>query len=369
LAFFCFGVNRSGFPQHAGGEGKLEAFKNHPWPGRGKENMPWLRDKPGGKEGKMEFKRTIGDKTITIVPFEFGGGTVTVKVTVKTPTGAEASELVKYGPEGVTLWGRAAQLLGASPSTPFKLGFGPNAKQELEKIIASWKLNLLKQGLEVLKGPVTIRRIVGSVKIVLFVDPKEPRSALEAVQEAFAPLFSSIANNPSFLQRPGVTLGKEEFDDYSFTQDFHFAPGTFRSLLEEWIEKKRGEIEEVKAEIEKIRTLSPEEAVQKWWISAIHVNIDENRLSDCPPYCDDCIWERVWSKEAPKEVKAIAPIIEIMGRGGKVYSYRRVDERSFRAALKHPAIEEKRAAEIAAAQARLDKLEKYIANLADLLQR
>ena len=54
LGLFCFGVNRSGFPQHAGGEGKPEALKNYPRPGGGK-NDPGLRDKPGRKEGKNEL--------------------------------------------------------------------------------------------------------------------------------------------------------------------------------------------------------------------------------------------------------------------------------------------------------------------------
>jgi hypothetical protein len=104
--------------------------------------------------------------------------------------------------------------------------------------------------------------------------------------------------------------------------------------------------------------MSAAEAVRTWWIEKIHVT-EDGEFSDCPPYCDDCFWVEVWGA-APKDVKDAAPYYSVRGRHGKVYSYRRVDEKSFQIALRHPELERWRAERLAALQAELRKHEELL---------
>jgi hypothetical protein len=305
------------------------------------------------------MERKIGEVYIKITPEGVSGTSLYLRVKVITPSGEVGEEVVEYhNPPHqlpyVMLMGRAAKLL--SPKGMYKLSFGEKAQAELEEEISSFKASLLRQGLQVIKGPVTLRRIVGQYKSIVFLSPQEPRSALSVVQQTFAPFFSAIASNPScFEGREGVTICDPIYDDYSFIQDIHFSPSTLPSLIREVVEAK---VRELRRKIDDVATMPPEEAVRAWWIERIHVT-EEGFFSECPPYCDDCLWVEVWGP-APREVKAAAPYYSVRGRYGKVFSYRRVDEKSFQLALRHPELERWRADTMEALQAELRKNEELL---------
>jgi hypothetical protein len=175
------------------------------------------------------------------------------------------------------------------------------------------------------------------------------------VQQTFSFVFAFLASNPAILEgREGVTVCEPVFDDYSFYQDISFAPFALHSLLKEVVEAK---VRELRREIENVATMSPEEAVRAWWIERIHVT-EEGEFSDCPPWCDDCFVVEVWGA-APREVKNAAPYYSVRGRHGKVY-YRRVDEKSFQIALRHPELERWRADKIETCKAEQKRYEELL---------
>jgi hypothetical protein len=302
------------------------------------------------------MERKIGNSTVIVTPWGVSGKSIYLKVVVRTPQGEEGEEVVEYHNPPLTqpyvlLMGRAAKLL--SPKGMYKLAFGEKAKAELEEEIASFKADLLRQGLQVIKGPVTLRRVVSQYKSIVFLSPDEPRSALSVVQATFAPFFAVLASHPEVLEgKEGVEICEPVYDDYSYYQDIHFAPSALHALIKRVEEAK---VRELREAIDNVATMSAAEAVRTWWVKKIHVN-EDGEFSDCPPYCDDCVWVEVWGA-APKEIKDSAPYYSVRGRHGKVYFYRRVDEKSFQLALHHPELERWRADTIAALQAELKRYE------------
>lgn len=52
----------------------------------------------------------------------------------------------------------------------------------------------------------------------------------------------------------------------------------------------------------------------------IHVD-EDGEFSDCPSFCDDCIWITVWKKDAPQDVRNSAASFDVIGKN-KTYTYR-----------------------------------------------
>jgi hypothetical protein len=307
------------------------------------------------------MERKIGDIRIVITPESFSGNTVYLRVRAISEKGV-GEEVVEYHRPPhqlpyVLLMGEAAKFF-ASKGT-YKIQFGENTQKEIEAEIESMKALLLKEALEVIKGPVTLRRIVSCAKSVVFVSPDEPRSAFSVLQETFYFFFDAIAFDPSCLRGyEGVTICDPVFDDYSFTQDIIFAPSVLYSLLKEMTESK---VRDIKRKIDKITTMSPEEAIKAWWITGIHVT-EDGSFSKCPEFCDDCLWVEVWGA-APEDVKKIAPYYSVKGKRGRVYLYRKVDQRSFQKALNHPQLEEERKGRIKALNEELRRYEELLSLL------
>jgi hypothetical protein len=301
------------------------------------------------------MERKIGDIRVVITPEVLSGESVYLRVKAISEKGV-GDEVVEYHrPPNqfpyVILRGKAAKFF--TTKGIYKLQFSENAQKDIDAEIESVKALLLMQAMEAIKGPVTLRRIVSCAKSIVFVSPHEPRSAFSLLQEAFSFFFNAIASNPSCLEgHEGVTVCEAVFNDYSFTQDIIFAPSVLYSLLKETTESK---VKDIKQKIDKTTIMSPEEAVKAWWITRVHVT-EDGYFSECPSFCDDCMWVEVWGA-APKEVKESAPYYSVKGRGGRVYSYRRVDQKSLRKALNHPQLEEERKSRIKALNEELRRYE------------
>jgi hypothetical protein len=69
--------------------------------------------------------------------------------------------------------------------------------------------------------------------------------------------------------------------------------------------------------------LTPEGVIEKAWIRQIHVD-EDGCFSDCPSFCDDCVWLSYWdTRKTPliREVKKLSETFQVRSYQGKAYTY------------------------------------------------
>ena len=91
--------------------------------------------------------------------------------------------------------------------------------------------------------------------------------------------------------------------------------------------EREKEKESAKKEIENIRSYPLEKIAQKYFTEQIHVD-EDGKFSSCEDFCDDCFFQQVWKKDVEGAVRQASSPLEVEGKYGKIYTYRRADEKS-----------------------------------------
>lgn len=102
-------------------------------------------------------------------------------------------------------------------------------------------------------------------------------------------------------------------------------PELVRQVEQYLTPEERKQLEQEREELR--RLLADEQALaRKIFVGLVHVN-EEGYFSDCPPYCDDCVWRPHVKREYIDHVRDVAARFTVRSRRGKAYTYYRADDK------------------------------------------